>query len=273
MPSAIKKTFYRILLFFVGSVFFIGLLVPYDNPDLLTGTTSAASSPFVIAAELAGVKVLPGLINAILLCVVLSAANSNVYSGSRILVGLANEGSASAALLRTSNGGVPYVAVACTAAFGLLGFMNESNSGGQVFNWFVNICSVAGFISWTCINISHVAFMRALHARGVSRDTLPYKAPLWQPLFSYYGIVFNIIIIFTQGFTSFMPWSIEDFFVAYISLILFTVLYVGHKLVYRTKFVKPEEADLDSGRKEVDEVDWDESSPTTAWSRFWRWLG
>jgi len=198
VPSAIKKTFYRILLFFVGSIFFIGLLVPYDNPDLLSDTSNATSSPFVIAAKLAGVKTLPGLINAVLLCVVLSAANSDVYSGSRILVGLAMEGSAPKLLKRTTAGGVPYLAVACTAAFGLLGFMNLSSSGGTVFNWFVNISGVAGFIAWTCIGISHIAFMRALRARGVSRDTLPYKA-MWQPWFSWYGIVFNIIIILTQG--------------------------------------------------------------------------
>lgn len=272
VPSAIKKTFYRILVFFVGSIFFIGLLVPYDNEDLLSGTTSAASSPFVIATELAGVKVLPGLINGVLLCVVLSAANSNVYSGSRILVGLAQEGSAPRLLTKTTSNGVPYVAVASTAAVGLLGFMNESNSGGEVFDWFVNISGVAGFISWTCINISHIAFMRALHARGESRDNLPYKA-MWQPWFSWYGMVFNIIIILTQGFTSFMPWDTSSFFVAYVSLILFVVLYLGHKVICRTSFVNPADADLDTGRKEIEEMCFDDAKPTTVWGKFWAWLG
>ncbi|KAK3671139.1 lysine permease [Recurvomyces mirabilis] len=264
VPAAIKKTFYRILFFFVGSIFFIGLLVPYDNPDLLNGTTSAASSPFVIAAQLAGVKVLPSLINAVLLTVVLSAANSNVYSGSRIIVGLANDGNAPQFFNKTTASGVPYVAVAFTAAFGLLGFLNESASGGEVFNWFVNITGVAGFISWTCIGISHIAFMRALKARGVSRDTLPYKA-MGQPWFTWYGIIFNVIIILTQGFTSFMPWDTKSFFVAYISLILFAILYGGHKAIYRTNFVKPIEADLDTGRKEIEEMHFEEAIPTTLW--------
>jgi yeast amino acid transporter len=272
VPAAIRKTFYRILLFFIGTIFFIGLLVPYDNPDLLNGTSDASSSPFVIAAELAGVKVLPSLINAVLLTVVLSAANSNVYSGSRILVGLANEGNAPKILSKTTSGGVPYVAVAFTAAFGLLGFMNESTSGGTVFDWFVNITGVAGFIAWTCIGISHLAFMKALKARGVSRDTLPYKA-MWQPFFTWYGVVFNIIIILTQGFTAFMPWNTSDFFVAYVSLILFAVLYIGHKIVFRTKFVKSVDADLDTGRKEIDEMSIEEANPTTPWGKFWAWMG
>lgn len=263
VPAAIRKTFYRILFFFVLSVFFIGILVPYDNPDLLRDETNASASPFVISANLAGVNVLPDIINAVLLTVVLSAANSNVYSGSRILVGLSQERSGPSIFLRTTKGGVPYVAVSVTAAFGLLGFMNESNNGGEVFGWFLNISAVAGFIAWTCIGISHICFMRAMRARGTSRYTLPYKAP-WQPWFSWYGICFNIIIILTQGFTSFMPWNTSDFFVAYVSLILFAVLYIGHKIFLRQPFVKPAEADLDSGRKEVDDMLFEERIPTVS---------
>ncbi|KAK3049576.1 lysine permease [Extremus antarcticus] len=114
--------------------------------------------------------------------------------------------------------------------------------------------------------------MRALRAQGMSRDDLPYKA-FWQPWFSYYGMTFNIIIILTQGFTAFMPWDTSSFFVAYVSLIIFAVLYIGHKLVFRQPFVKPEEADLDSGRREVDEMYFEEKVPTTIWGKFWAWMG
>jgi amino acid transporter len=137
VPAAIRKTFYRILFFFVLSVFFIGILVPYDNKQLLSDQTNASASPFVISAKLAGVGVLPDIINAVLLTVVLSAANSNVYSGSRILVGLSQEHSAPKFFARTTKSGVPYIAVSVTAAFGLLGFMNESGTAGEVFGWYV----------------------------------------------------------------------------------------------------------------------------------------
>ncbi|GAM82393.1 hypothetical protein ANO11243_003720 [Dothideomycetidae sp. 11243] len=272
VPSAIKKTFYRIVFFFVLSVFFIGLLIPYTNDRLAAGTTNASGSPFVIAADLAGVKALPSIINAVLLCVVLSAANSNVYSGSRILVGLTESRCAPQFLAKTTSGGVPYVAVAVTAAFGLLGFMNESANGTTVFNWFIDIAGVAGFISWTCIGVSHIAFMRALDAQGMSRDSLPYKA-IAQPWFSWYGVVFNILIILTQGFKAFVPWSTTNFFIDYISLILFVLLYAVHKLVTRSAFVKPALADLDSGRQEIDQLWYEEVRPTTLWGKFWAWLG
>lgn len=261
VPSAIRKTFIRILVFFVLTIFFIGLLVPYDNENLITDTNNASASPMVIAAKLAGVKVLPHIINAVLLTVVLSAANSNVYSGSRVLLGLAQEGFAPKFFGWVTKKGVPYISVAFTALFGLLAFMNVSNSGGTVFNWLVNISGVAGFICWCSINLSHIAFMRALKARDLSRDTLPYKA-IWQPWLAYYGLFFNTLIILTQGFTAWIPtFNVSDFWVAYICPILFVILYLGHKLVYRTSFVHPLQADLDTGR--LQNFSWETSTPKT----------
>jgi amino acid transporter len=269
VPSAIRKTFVRILLFFVLTIFFIGLLVPYDNSRLATAETNASSSPMVIAADLAGVKILPSLINAVLLSVVLSAANSNVYSGSRVLTGLAYEGFAPACFGWVTKHGVPYISVAFTSLFGLLGFMNVSNDAGQVFNWLVNLSSVAGFVTWACINASHIAFMRALAARKISRDTLPYKAIL-QPYLAWYGLFFNVLIALTQGFTAFIPtFNVSDFFVAYICIIVFVVLYAGHKIIYRPAFVRAAEADLDTGRLHYEKV----TGPPKPWYwRVWGWV-
>lgn len=252
VPVAIRNTFWGILFLFVSTIFFLGILVPYDNPELTNGSTSAAGSPLVIAANLASVPVLPDIINAVLLTAVLSAANSVVYSGSRILVGLANEGHAPRILIKTNNQGVPYYAVAFTSAFGLLAFLNLSPSGTDAFNWFLNITAVAGLITWASINLSHIQFQRAMKAQNVPRHLLPYLAPL-QPYLAWYGLFFNILIVITQGFTAFMPWSTVDFFTAYISVILFVVLYVGYKVAFRPAFVKVSEADLNKGRLQTAE--------------------
>lgn len=269
VPSAIRKTFVRIGLFFVLTIFFIGLVVPYTNDRLTTGTSNGSSSPMVIAADLAGIAVLPSLINAVLLTVVLSAANSNVYSGSRVLTGLALEGFAPKFFARVTKKGVPYYSVAFTAAFGLLGFMNVSNNAGTVFNWLVNLSSVAGFITWSCINACHIAFMRALKVRGISRDDLPYKA-IGQPWLAWYGLFFNILIAITQGFTSFIPtFNVSDFFIAYICVIIFVVLYVGHKVWTRSHFISPAEADLDTGRVEFQK---EAEVPQPWYWRVWTWV-
>ncbi|KAB5577576.1 arginine permease [Coniochaeta sp. 2T2.1] len=246
VPSAIRQTFFGIFTLFTLTIFFIGLLVPSDNKDLLSDKSDASASPLVIAANLAGVSVLPHIINAVLLTAVLSAANSNVYSGSRILVALANEGQAPAFFKRTTAQGVPYIALGCTSAFGLLAFLNLSTQGGQAFDWLLNITAVAGLITWSNISLCHIMFMRAMAAQNIPRSTLPYLAPL-QPYLAYYGLIFNVLITLTQGFTVFIEWDVTDFFINYISLLLFAVLYVGHKLVFRSGIVDPKEADLARG--------------------------
>jgi amino acid transporter len=114
--------------------------------------------------------------------------------------------------------------------------------------------------------------MRACDAQGIVRSTLPYVAPL-QPWFTWYGVGFNALIIITQGFESFVPWSTSGFFTAYISLILFVVLYVGHKAWTRCPFVPAAEADLLTGRKEVDEMYVPEAEPKTIWGKMLAWLG
>ncbi|KAI2623532.1 amino acid permease/ SLC12A domain-containing protein [Hypomontagnella submonticulosa] len=247
VPKAIRWTFWGLVSLFVATIFFIGLLVPYDTPDLLIGTTNASASPLVIAANLAGVPVLPHIINAVLLTAVLSAANSNVYSGSRILVGLATERNAPAFLTRTNKHGTPYYAVGVTSAIGLLAFLNLSENGGDVFGWLLNITAIAGFITWSCISICHLRFMKALEARGISRKDLPYAAPL-QPYLAWFGLFFCVLILLTNGFTVFIEWSTSDFFTAYVSLILFVVLLVGHKLIFWARPVSLADVDLDRDR-------------------------
>ncbi|KAH9861801.1 hypothetical protein J1614_011554 [Plenodomus biglobosus] len=266
MPRAIKRTFWSIFSLFVGTIFFIGILVPYDLESLQVGETNAGSSPIVIAIQMAGVSALPDIMNAILLTVVLSAASSNVYSGSRILVGLAEEHCAPAFCKRTTKRGVPYWATAITAAMGLLAYMNLSSNGGEAFNWLLNIISVAGFIAWSCICICHLCFMRALKAQNISRDTLPFKSWGGSGL-AIYGLTFCATITITQGFTAFVPWNVEDFFIAYVSLILFAVLYISHKIIKRTSFIVPAEADILTGKfeEEISET-WEESS-ATSWQK------
>jgi len=67
MPQAVKSTFYRIIVFYLGGSLLVGMTVSATDPLLVAaagGKSTAAASPFVIAATNAGVKVLPSLINA-----------------------------------------------------------------------------------------------------------------------------------------------------------------------------------------------------------------
>lgn len=79
MPRAVKMTFFRICFFYILSVFFLGMVVPYNSPELAFATkssTSAAASPFVVAVKLGGIRGLDHVINGCLLLFVISSATS-----------------------------------------------------------------------------------------------------------------------------------------------------------------------------------------------------
>ena len=69
IPKAVRRVFWRILLFYVLGSLAIGVLIPYDDTQLLNaqrlGKFHTAASPWVIAAKSAAVPVLPSIINAV----------------------------------------------------------------------------------------------------------------------------------------------------------------------------------------------------------------
>ncbi|KAF8902130.1 dicarbixylic amino acid permease [Gymnopilus junonius] len=255
IPIAIRRTFWRILVFYIGGVFVIGLTVPSTNQSLFIATqskTGAAASPFVVAASLAGIKVLNHVINAAILIFVISAANSDLYIGSRTLYGLAVEGKAPAIFRRVNRLGVPYPALFLCTAFCALVFLNVKSSGAKVFGWFVNLVSTFGAITWMLILYSHISFMKALKAHGMSRDDLPYKAP-FQPWGSWFALGSTLIITIFKGFDSFLPFNTANFITNYIALPVVFFIWVSYKIIMRTKVIPPEDVDLVTGIREIDD--------------------
>ena len=270
VPRAINKVVFRIVLFYIMSLFFVGLLVPYNDPRLSASSAVIASSPFVISIQNAGTKVLPDIFNAVVLVTVISAANSNVYVGSRVLYALAQSGNAPKQFAYVTRHGVPYLGVICTALLGLLAFLVVNHNANTAFNWLINISTLAGLCAWLFISLAHIRFMQALKFRGISRDDLPFKAK-FMPWGAYYASFFVTVIIFIQGFQAFAPkFDVSEFFTAYISLILLVVLFAGCQLYYRCRFLwKLEDIDIDSDRREIDAIVWEDDEPQNLWEKFW----
>lgn len=84
----------------------VGLVVPSNDPNLLSSSGTASESPFVIAARRAGIKVVPSIINAIILTSAWSSGNSSLLGGSRVLYGMALEGHAPKFFRRINRFGV-----------------------------------------------------------------------------------------------------------------------------------------------------------------------
>lgn len=142
IPRAIRMTFWRICFFYIVTIFLIGLLVPYNSSYLSFAEKSgygAAASPFVAAVKLAGIKALPGIINAAVIVFNLSAAVTDVYVASRALYSLAIQHHAPAFLARTDKRKIPIWAFTVAASMALLAFMNVSDESTQVFNYFMDL--------------------------------------------------------------------------------------------------------------------------------------
>lgn len=276
VPSAIRKVIYRIIIFYILSMFFMGLLIPYNDEKLGSDSSYTAASPFIVAMQNSGTKVLPDIFNAVILLAIISAGNSNIYCGSRVLYGLAQAKVAPKIFTRTTPKGVPYVAVLFTAAFGALGYLSVSNGASVAFDWLLNITAVSGLIAWVNITFCHIRFMNILRSRNISRDTLPFKAA-GMPFGAYYATILGGILCFVQGFEVFFSFNASDFFTAYVSLIFFVVSWIvahfyfngRNSFTWRSLLLPLDECDIDSGVREVDDSLWEDDRPKTKWQKVW----
>jgi amino acid transporter len=261
VPSAIRKTFARIVVFYVGGIFVIGLVVDSSSKLLAQATAKgtaggASASPFVVAIQAAGIKTLPNIINACIYLFTFSAANSDQYIATRTLYGMAKDGLAPRIFTKCTTRGVPWVAFVATGSFMGLSFLCASSSALTIFNYMVSTVVTMAALAWISILGTHIAFMRGMKAQGISRQTLPYKSP-FQPYLSYYGLLMTIIITIFKGFDAFMPFNYKSFVTNYIGLLVYGFGYAYYKLRYRTRRVSLRDMDLstDAAEFDGDEVD------------------
>ncbi|EJD07463.1 general amino acid permease 1 [Fomitiporia mediterranea MF3/22] len=262
ISKAVRRVFYRILVFYMLGIFITGLLIPFNDGNLLSVADNAAQSPYVIAFNRAGIKVLPHIINGAVFTSAFSAGNSFLFCSSRILYGLAIRGQAPRIFSYCTKNGLPIVAVLTTSCFAFLAFMNTQASSEQVFNWFVNLTTVAGFFTWLSINLTFIYFYRGKKAQGFDRTKSAYYSGL-QPYLSYWGVFWCILFILINGFAVFFDFNASDFLVAYLDIPLFFLLYFGWKIYKRTKFWKPQDMDFVTGIPTMEETEIPEEPPRT----------
>lgn len=275
IPKAARRFIWRLAIFYGVASLIIGVIVPSDDPRLLSPDSNASASPFVIGIQNAGIPVLNHIINAAILTSAWSAGNAFLFSGSRIMYGMALTGQAPKIFAQTNRYGVPWTAILVTWAFGLLAYLNVSNSGAQVFTWFVNISTISGFIAWIVCLITYLRFRKAMFYHG-AYDALPFKTP-FQPYATWIALFVLVVLTLTNGFQVFFPknWSAANFLAAYITLPVFLALYIAHKVFRRTPFaIKVEEIDIITGKKEMDELAASDTEPLPKnWlHKIWLWI-
>ncbi|MEO2206066.1 amino acid permease [Paenibacillus pabuli] len=246
VPRAIRQVFWRILIFYILAITVISLIIPYTHPDLLKGDlNNIGVSPFTLVFEKAGLAIAASVMNAVILTSVLSAGNSGMYASSRVLYALARDGKAPRFLGRLNKKGIPMNALLVTTAVGMLAFLASLFGDGIVYTWLLNASGMCGFITWLGIAISHYRFRRAYVAQGRDLKDLPYRAR-WFPFGPIFAFVLCIIVIIGQNYQAFtgerIDWS--GALVAYLSVPLFLILWLGYKWIKKTKVVPLQECDF-----------------------------
>ncbi len=236
IPKATKQIFWRILLFFILSIFIISLLIPYTAPEL--AASNVEMSPFTLVFHEYGIPFAASLINAVILIAILSAGNSGMYASTRMLWYLSRQGHAPSVLGKTNHRGVPIPALIATTLVAMLAFLTSLFGNGIVYFWLISASSLSGFIAWAGIAISHYRFRKAYLAQGLDLKNLPYVAKGY-PVAPLFALTLCLIVIAGQNYKAFIENHIDWYgiTVSYIGLPIFILLWLGYKFVHKTKIV------------------------------------
>ena len=154
---------------------------------------------------------------------------------------------------------MPIYALGLSSLFCLLAFLNVDTSSTTVFKYFVNLVTIFGLLTWISILVSHIYFVRARRAQGVPDTALAFVSPggIWG---SYISLSFCCLIAVFKGFNYFLPdytsygkWDFKNFITAYLGIPLYLIMIGGYKLIMKSEGVRPETADLYSGKARIDE--------------------
>ncbi|KAJ5170691.1 Amino acid/polyamine transporter I [Penicillium coprophilum] len=265
IPKAAKRVFWRILIFYLITIFMMGLIVPSNDKGLLSNSGDAGASPFAIAATNVGIKVVPSIINAI---VVTSAWSAAMLVGTRTLYGLAQEGHAPKVFTRINRFGVPWISVAAVGSFLVLGYMTLSSAASLVFDWLQQLVSAASLVHWINIEVVYLRFFYGCKKQKINRTELPWKSP-FQPYAAWAALVSFSIILVTGGFYVFIEgnWSSQTFVSSYFNIPLICVLFFGYKFWRKTRLVPLGEIPIREFLHIANDHPEPIPSPATGWRR------
>ncbi|KAI6785517.1 uncharacterized protein J7T54_007160 [Emericellopsis cladophorae] len=254
IPRVANLVFWRIVGFYVIGVLAVGIICS-SKEERLTGESGTAASPWVIGIENLGITGYSHVINGFILLSGWSCGNAYLYSASRTLYGLAREGQAPKFLLKCTKSGIPIYCVAAVSLITCVTFMVSSNSSVEVFFWFVDLTTTALIMTFFLMLITYICWFRSRKAQGLTNDMLPYIAP-YTPWTAYWALLLVTLMIIFVGFDVFSPFTVRGFITRYFAVAFTALVTAVGCLKYwregRKLWIGPKEADLWSGKAEVD---------------------
>jgi len=173
--KSVKSVLWRILIFYVGAIFVIVTIYPWNKLDSI-------GSPFVTTFAKVGITAAASVINFVVLTAALSGANSGIYSSSRMLYKLAHEGEAPKTFGHVSKRIVPSHAIIGITSGIFVGFMLNvlaqflNKSLANVFVIVYSSSVLPGMVAWFVILLAELRFRRK---NPHLMENHPFKLPLY----------------------------------------------------------------------------------------------
>lgn len=190
IPKAINAVPFRILFFYVFTLFILMSLFPWDQIGL-------AGSPFVTIFEKLGIPYAPHILNLVVIVAAISAINSDIFGAGRVMFGMAQNKQAPSAFLRINKNGVPWVtAIVLSITLGIGVYLNYLIPKDV----FVLIASIATFATvwvWLMILCSHLMMRRKMTKQEVAE--LKFPIPFW-PIAPILTTLFMVFVVVLLGF-------------------------------------------------------------------------
>lgn len=230
IPQTIGLVLVRIVVFYLVTVLLLTLAIA---PAQLAqpAADDLLSLPFLIALANCGLTDDPALLlafNFVILSAIVSAANSNVYFGSRCLEAIVEAHGRRTCwrrLARTNAANVPVHAVVVLAAFGLLALLLRFQSITTVFSFLLTCCALAGMLMWCLLCFSYVRFRRALAWHGVLRARLKYASQWRMYGAAWFALANLVLVLCCSGLTNYWAFSWLAFLGSYMTPAVFVVMF------------------------------------------------
>ena len=153
ISRATNSVIFRIAIFFVGSIFLLAVILPWNDSGL-------AASPYVAAFKVMGIPYADDIMNAVVLTAVLSCLNSGLYTSSRMLFVLAARREAPTALMEVTRRGVPRNANLASSVVGFLCVIAAAVSPDHVFLFLLNSSGAIILFVYLLIAVSQIILRR-----------------------------------------------------------------------------------------------------------------
>ena len=165
VAKAMRSIIFRVVLFYVGSVFLVVAIKSWDDP-------ATAVSPYAAVLEVLGIPAVATIMNAIVLTAVLSCLNSALYTSSRMLFALTSNGDAPKAFTRLSGSGVPRRAILAGTVIGYVSVIAAYTSPDLIFQFLVNSYGAVALFVYLSIALAQVRLRRRLEREDPDKLTL-----------------------------------------------------------------------------------------------------